>query len=79
VARGKGRILLEALAIPDSPVFALWPLASCVNSSEDWVETYLALYSKAFCEKNGTIFWGGYPLQQPPKGTWFSRRKPSHP
>jgi hypothetical protein len=34
VARGKGRILLEAWAIPDSRIFAFWPLASCVNSSE---------------------------------------------
>jgi hypothetical protein len=32
VVRGKGRILLEAWAIPDSPVFALWPLASRVIS-----------------------------------------------
>jgi hypothetical protein len=41
VARGKGRILLEAWAIPDSHVFALWPLASCVNSSKVQVEMYL--------------------------------------
>jgi hypothetical protein len=39
---GKGRILLEAWAIPDLRVFALWPLVSCTNSSEVRVETYLA-------------------------------------
>jgi hypothetical protein len=32
--RGKGRILLEAWAIPDSPVFALWPFASRVFLSK---------------------------------------------
>jgi hypothetical protein len=41
VARGKGRILLDTWAIPDSHDFALWPLASCVNSSKVRVETYL--------------------------------------
>jgi hypothetical protein len=41
--RGKGRIVLEAWAIPDSPVFAFWPLASYVNSPKVQVETYLAL------------------------------------
>jgi hypothetical protein len=40
--KGKGRILLEAWAIPDLRVFALWSLASCVNSPEVRVETYLA-------------------------------------
>jgi hypothetical protein len=42
VAREKGRILLEAWAIADLRVFALWPLASRVNLPEAWVETYLA-------------------------------------
>jgi hypothetical protein len=42
VVRGKGRILLEAWAIPDLRVFAFWPLASCVNSPEVRVEAYLA-------------------------------------
>jgi hypothetical protein len=43
VARGKGRILLEAWAIPDSRVFTFWPFASCINSPKVQVETYLAL------------------------------------
>jgi hypothetical protein len=43
VARGKGRNLLEVWAIPDSSIFAFWLLASCVNSPEVQVETYLAL------------------------------------
>jgi hypothetical protein len=42
--RGKGRILLEAWAIPDSLVFALRPLASCVNSPKVQVETVGAEY-----------------------------------
>jgi hypothetical protein len=41
-ARGKGRILLEALAIPGSRFFALWLLVSRVNSPKAWVEAYLA-------------------------------------
>jgi hypothetical protein len=41
--RGEGRILLEAWAIPESPVFAFWPLVPCANSPEAQVETYLAL------------------------------------
>jgi hypothetical protein len=59
VARGKGRILLEAWAIPDSRVFAFWPLASYVNSPKVRVETYLTHLQSSFLRKNGTIFFGG--------------------
>jgi hypothetical protein len=38
---GKGRILLQAWAIPDSRFFAFWLLASRVNSPNAWVEVYL--------------------------------------
>jgi hypothetical protein len=63
--RGKGRDLLEMWAIPNSRFFALWPLASRVNSPKIWVETYLANLQWNFCEKMGPFFWGGAPLSSP--------------
>jgi hypothetical protein len=41
-ARGKGRVMLEAWAIPDSRFFAFWSLASCVIPPKVWVGAYLA-------------------------------------
>jgi hypothetical protein len=61
-AKGEGSYLLEAWAIPDSRVFALWPLASCVNSPEVWVETYSAHLQWNFLHKMGP-FLGGVPPQ----------------
>jgi hypothetical protein len=59
-ARGKGRILLEAWAIPDSHFFAVWLLVSYVNSPKIRIETYLACFQRILA-KNGTIIFRGCP------------------
>jgi hypothetical protein len=69
--RGKGHDLLEMWAIPNSRFFALWPLASRVNSPKIWVETYLANLQWNFCETMGPFFWGVPPLVAL-RRTWFS-------
>jgi hypothetical protein len=76
VARGRGRILLEAWAIPDSRFFALWPLASRVNSHKDWVETYLAHLQRFFAKK-WDHFGGDAPRSSPRGGLDFQGKAES--
>jgi hypothetical protein len=76
---GKGRILLEAWAIPDSRFFAIWPLASRVNSPKIWVETYLARLQWNFCGKMGPFFLGGDAPRSSPRGGLGFRRKAKSP
>jgi hypothetical protein len=77
--RGKGRILLEAWAIPDSRFFALCLLASHIDSPRVWVEAYLARLQQIFAKKCGPFFWGGMPPAVAPEEDLVFRRKLSHP
>jgi hypothetical protein len=74
--RGKGRILLEAWAIPDSRFFTLWLLVSRVNSPKVWVEAYLAHLRQIFAKKWDHCFWGGVVA---PEGDLVFRGKSSRP
>jgi hypothetical protein len=77
--RGKGRILLEAWAVPDSRFFALWPLVSHVSSPRVWVEAYLAHLRRIFVKKWDHFFWGGMPPAVAPERDLVFRGKPSRP
>jgi hypothetical protein len=77
--RGKGRILLEAWAIPDSRFFALWLLASRVNSPKIRTEMYLAHLRRFFCEKMGPFLGWQMALVVAPEGDLVFKGKPSRP
>jgi hypothetical protein len=76
--RGKGRILLEAWAVPDSRFFALWPLVSHVSSPRVWVEAYLAHLRRIFVKKWDHFFLGGdAPRSSPREGLGFQGKAES--
>jgi hypothetical protein len=63
MARGKGCILLEAWAIPNSCVFALLAARVLRKFAQSLGRDVLGAFTMKFFRKNGTIFWGEYPPQ----------------
>jgi hypothetical protein len=77
--RGKGRILLEAWAIPDSRFFALWLLAYRANSPKIRIKVYLAYLRRIFAKKWAHFLGGGMHPVVAPEGDLVFRGKPSGP
>jgi hypothetical protein len=76
--RGEGRILLEAWAIPDSPVFAFWPLASRVILPKLPGRDVLGAFQvKLFCENMGPFLGGIPPAVAPEVDLVFGKKAES--
>jgi hypothetical protein len=79
VARGKGRILLEAWVIPDLRFFALRPLASRVIHPKFGSKHTWHICSGIFAKKWNHFGGGGMPPAVAPEGDLVFRGKPSRP